>query len=299
MDGREVEMESSAMGFVEILPFGGPVGVQVIPDHMDGFVGVFLGDLFHEVEQIGLGAPIPALRKDFAGMHIQRSYQRLGAMPLVFKLLAANFSRPGWAVQVFPLNRLNSRLFINGKNDRPLGRPPIEIANDIDFFPESRVRTVQPLSNAMRPNVSRNQDSLNSGPTDFLNHASFKRAFNQFIQGRGRPAIPFMGLAGQSNDLKAFAFGNFSRTARTLPFFQPVQTLKCRTLAPFAHPMLGNPELRCDGAGWHALIGQQRNFGSQHIPLGSRWFLSQRKELLTLFVGKFHVVCRAPFIHNP
>lgn len=287
------------MGFVEILPFGGPVGVQVIPDHMDDLVRIFLGDCFHEVEQIGLGAPVPALRKDFSGMHIQRGNQRLGAVPLVFELLAADFSRPGWAVQVFSFKRLNPRLFINGEDHRPLGRPPIEIANDIDLFPESRVWTVQPLPNAMRPNISRNQDSLNRGSADFLNHAPFKGAINQFIQGRSRPTIAFMGFTGQSNDLKAFSFGNLSRTARTLPFFQSIHTLKGRTLAPFAHPMLGNPELRGDGVGGHAFIGQQCDFGPQHISLRSRWFFSQRKELLTLLAGKFHVVCRAPFVHTP
>jgi hypothetical protein len=176
---------------------------------MDRAVGVALGDLSHEGQEVRLRPVLEAGGKRPAGMHIQGSNERLGAMPNVFKLSAAEGSRPWWAVGTFALKDLDAWFLVNRKDNRTPGRIPVEVTDLIDLGPEVRVRTVKPLPGSMGMHVASLEDALVMAPADVAHHTALLGPGDQFVQGWRRPTAFLVGaLAGQGDPLKPFTIDN-------------------------------------------------------------------------------------------
>jgi len=73
MQRREVEVEALAGGVVEVRPARAAMDDEIVPDDGDTARGVGGGDLLHEGEQIGRGAPRAAAPEHVAGMDIRPS----------------------------------------------------------------------------------------------------------------------------------------------------------------------------------------------------------------------------------
>jgi hypothetical protein len=188
---------------------GRKVGVQVVPNDVDRALGVALGDLPHEGQEVRLRAMLAAGGDRSAGMHVQGGKQGLGAMPNVFKLSAAEGSRPWRTVRTLAFEDLNAWFLINRKDNRIFGRLPVEVADLIDLGTEFRIWTVQPLPGAMGMQVASLKDALVMAPADVAYHTALLGSGYQFVQGRRRPAAFLVcALAGQGDQLKPLTIGD-------------------------------------------------------------------------------------------
>ena len=95
--------------------FFGRMRFEIIENDMDFFARVFftIQQIFQKTQKLLRSLPLEAFPKHFSSVRIQRSEQRTSSMPSVVKLSARDVSLFHGIVWKEPLERLNSRLFVN------------------------------------------------------------------------------------------------------------------------------------------------------------------------------------------
>src|SRR5439155_21396965 len=84
MLGGEVKDEAAAVTAVEARPVlrgAVAVDVEVVPDDVDGALGILHGDRAHEAPQVLAPPPRAAGRDDLPRAHVERRDDRPGAVP--------------------------------------------------------------------------------------------------------------------------------------------------------------------------------------------------------------------------
>ena len=100
------------------------MGIEVVQDDVEFLIGIFGDKSVHEAQELASFAPLEMAGLDHAGSDVQCGKQRGGAVSLVFVVKADK----GFAVgqlepPLYPLQRLDRRLFVDAQYKRVVGVP--------------------------------------------------------------------------------------------------------------------------------------------------------------------------------
>jgi hypothetical protein len=204
--------------------------------------------------------PMMELTEHSAGLEIERGKQGGGAVTPV--VVGATFGLPGAHGQqrLTAVERLNLRLLINTQNQRLVRRVQIQTDNVAHLFDKQRVFRELEALDPVRLQAEGAPDAADHTLAQPATFGHRTRAPMRRIRGSG--------FEGQPDHSFNLCVGHLAWRSRPRFIQQSIQPPLHKPLAPFAHRLLGYPQMAC-----HQGVGlSRRAFQNQPRPLGERRF---------------------------
>jgi hypothetical protein len=272
VDGGVVEPKATSVTPVEILPVWAVVGIQVVPDHVNGLRRVVRSDPVHEREEVHLRAPLRDATKDVAGVHIPGGGQAARALATILELPATDLGGSGKTAWETTTKRLHPGFLIDAQDDLAGPRAPKIQVDDLPHLPgEVRVGAMDPYLVAVRPEVHVAEDPSDRTRRDGVDEI---RLQERLSQAQEAPLVAMIlvgnGPTRQAEDLASQDSVEPRWTPAAGAIVKPLEAMIDEAATPLADGIVGDGETSRDPSVAETLCSLEDDACPQDLTLLAR-----------------------------